>query len=246
MTELTDDECRVLGVLVEKAHTTATQYPLSLNALTTGCNQKSNRHPVVHLDEDRVVRALDGLRGKQLAVFVDMAGSRVMKYKHTAREGLDVDTRELVILTELLLRGPQTTGEIRARASRMYRLGSLDDVRHILESLMTRDEPMVRRLAPAPGSRAERYAQLLCADLHPLDEPAGGAGAPEAAAVAAAVAATDPPLAGRVEQLEQEVGRLRRIVEALAESLGETDLLTAPARPEQPEPPADPLGHPLT
>jgi len=243
MTELTDDECRVLGVLVEKAHTTATQYPLSLNALTTGCNQKSNRHPVVHLDEDRVVRALDGLRGKQLAVFVDMAGSRVMKYKHTAREGLDVDTRELVILTELLLRGPQTSGEIRARASRMYQhLGSLDDVRHILENLMARDEPMVRRLAPAPGSRAERYAQLLCADLHPLDESAGGADAPEAPAP---VAPADPPLAGRVEQLEHEVDRLRRIVEALAESLGATDLLADDDAPQKPEPPADPLGEPL-
>ena len=216
MTELTDDECRVLGVLVEKAHTTATQYPLSLNALTTGCNQKSNRHPVVHLDEDRVVRALDGLRGKQLAVFVDMAGSRVMKYKHTAREGLDVDTRELVILTELMLRGPQTAGEIRTRASRMYPLGSIEEVRNTLEHLAGGDEPMVRFLSPAAGSRAVRHGQLLCPDLHPIGAVASAA-APDTRAEAV--------LPARVELLEGRLTRLREVVEHLARSLGETDIL---------------------
>jgi hypothetical protein len=225
MVQLTSDECRVLGVLVEKAHTVASQYPMSLNSIVVGCNQKSNRHPVMAIDEDRVVRALEGLRDKHLVLFADTAGSRVMKYRHNCREALDVGTNELVVLVELLLRGPQTGGEIRTRASRMHPLGSLDEVQNLLKFMMDRESPLVRRVEPAPGSRAQRYAQLLCSHLHRLDEPAGE-DAPEDSAPAAA-AAGKPGLASRVEMLEGDVMRLRRAVEHLANALGETDILRA-------------------
>jgi uncharacterized protein YceH (UPF0502 family) len=225
MVQLTSDECRVLGVLVEKAHTVVSQYPMSLNSIVVGCNQKSNRHPVMAIDEDRVVRALEGLRDKHLVLFADTAGSRVMKYRHNCREALDVGTNELVVLVELLLRGPQTAGEIRTRASRMHPLGSLDEVQNLLKFMMDRESPLVRRVEPAPGSRAERYAQLLCPHLHRLDEPAGE-DAPKDSAPAA-MAAGAPGLASRVEMLEGDVMRLRRVVEHLANALGETDILRA-------------------
>jgi len=225
MVQLTSDECRVLGVLVEKAHTVASQYPMSLNSIVVGCNQKSNRHPVMTIDEDRVVAALEGLRDKHLVLFADTAGSRVMKYRHNCREALDVGTNELVVLTELLLRGPQTAGEIRTRASRMHPLGSLDEVQNLLKFMMDRQSPLVRMVEPAPGSRAQRYAQLLCPHLHRLDEPAGE-DAPKDFAPAA-TAAGAPGLACRVEMLEGDVMRLRRVVEHLANALGETDILLA-------------------
>ena len=237
MVQLTSDECRVLGVLVEKAHTVASQYPMSLNSIVVGCNQKSNRHPVMAIDEDRVVRALEGLRDKHLVLFADTAGSRVMKYRHNCREALQVGTNELVVLVELLLRGPQTAGEIRTRASRMHPLGSLDEVQNLLKFMMDRESPLVRRVEPAPGSRAQRYAQLLCPHLHRLDEPAGedapddsapGAKAARPSATAPGPSATAASgLASRVEMLEGDLMRLRRAVEQLANALGETDILRA-------------------
>ncbi|HUT56947.1 MAG TPA: YceH family protein [Phycisphaerae bacterium] len=225
MVQLTPDECRVLGVLVEKAHTTASQYPMSLNALVTGCNQKSNRCPVVRFDEDRVVRVLESLRDKRLVTFADTLASRVMKYKHNSRETLQIGTKELVILTELMLRGPQTAGEIRSRAARMHPLGALEEVRNTLQDMMEGDEPMVRLLPTSPGSRAVQYAQLLCPDLHPIETSAP------------VEADADPDLAGRVERLEGQVSRLCQIVEYLARSLGETDILAQLAEESQSGPP---------
>ena len=119
MIQLNPAESRVLGVLIEKATTTPEQYPLSLNALTSGCNQKNNRDPVLTMTEDETFDALESLRAKQLSVRVDMAGSRVHRYKHTAGEALHARAGELAVLAELLLRGPQTIGELRGRASRM-------------------------------------------------------------------------------------------------------------------------------
>jgi hypothetical protein len=250
MMQLTSDECRVLGVLVEKAHTVASQYPMSLNSIVVGCNQKSNRHPVMTIDEDRAVAALEGLRDKHLVLFADTAGSRVMKYRHNCREALEVGTNELVVLTELLLRGPQTAGEIRTRATRMHPLGTLGEVQNLLKFMMDRQSPLVRRVPAAPGGRAERYAQLLCPHLHRLDEPAGedapddSAPAPAKAAVAtaapaAAAAAGAPGLISRVNMLEGDVMRLRRAVEQLAGALGETDILRALKAPPGDEAAAD-------
>ena len=185
MIELTPDESRVLGVLVEKALTTPEQYPLSLNAVVNGANQKSNRDPVVTIDDGRAFEALEGLRSKGLAVRVDAAGSRTNRYRHNAGDVLHVRTGELAVLAELLLRGPQTLGELRGRASRMHPMETLDAVKDMLRALSEREEPLVRDLPPTPGSRAERYAQLLCPDLHPTG---GGEAHPTSAPPAAASA----------------------------------------------------------
>ena len=221
---LTAIERRVLGVLIEKALTTPEQYPLSLNAVVNGANQKNNRDPVTAMQEGDAFEALEGLRGKGLVIRSDMAGSRVNKYRQQAAEVLHVRTAELVILAELLLRGPQTLGELRGRASRMHPLESLDVVKNMLRAMQERDEPLVREVLPAPGSRAERYAQLLCPNLHPLDAPAT-AEAPDRAAGPAALAGVSnaPALADRVVALESEVRGLREALRRLAQSVGEGD-----------------------
>src|ERR671913_154481 len=170
MMQLTPNEARVLGVLIEKATTTPEQYPLSLNALTNGSNQKSNRDPMLNLAEDEVFDAVESLREKQLAVRVDTIGSRVHKYKHTAGETLRCRAGELAVLAELLVRGPQTLGELRGRASRMAPLATLDDAKTMIRALSDRPEPLLKEIAPSPGSRAERYVQLLAPDAHPVTE----------------------------------------------------------------------------
>lgn len=218
MIQLTADECRVLGVLVEKAQTTPGQYPLTLNGLVLGCNQKNNREPVTELSEDAVLTALDGLRAKALVREAMLSGSRVAKYRHIARETLAVSTEELVVLAELMLRGPQSAGELRGRASRMHPLESLDSVQVVVDRLAARDEPLAEKLPPGPGSRAVRYAQRLCPGLHPVegdgsvraargDEDRRGAGPSQS-------------VAERLERLEAEVASLRRALGRLAASAG--------------------------
>jgi hypothetical protein len=196
-------EARVFGVLVEKALTTPEQYPLSINAATNGANQKSNRDPVLSLGEDEVAAALDRLEQKYLARKVFPGGSRVEKYVHLGKDGLGLDAAQLAVMAELLMRGPQTSGELRGRASRMIAIDSLEALAALLEPLVA--EGFVRRLDPAPGTRAERWVQLLSPDLHPLD----------AAPATTAVAPPPSPLAARVEALEVEVARLKEEVERL-------------------------------
>jgi uncharacterized protein YceH (UPF0502 family) len=220
MIQLTPDESRVLGVLIEKALTTPDQYPLSLNAIVNGCNQKNNRDPVLSMDEDATLDALESLRGNGLVVRVDSPGSRVHKYRHNAGDALHARTAELAILAELLLRGPQTLGELRGRASRMQSLESLEVVKGMLAALEQREEPLVRELPRSPGSRAEQYAQLLCPELHP---------APTVAALASAeapIAPASPGLADRVASLESEVVTLKDAIRKLAAALGEGDPLS--------------------
>jgi len=216
MLQLSPVECRVLGVLVEKATTTLDQYPLSINAAVIGANQKSNRDPVLELDERAVFDALESLRNKALAVRVESPGNRVHKYRHNATEVLHVRAGELAILAELLLRGPQTLGELRGRATRMSPLDSLETAKQMLDALMIRSEPLVRELPPEPGSRANRYQQLLCPDLHPLP------GVDSVQMPVAPVAPVDTSLLDRIAKLETEVEALRKIVYRLAESLGES------------------------
>src|SRR4051812_80612 len=165
MVQLSPTEARVLSVLIEKATTTPEQYPLSLNALVAGCNQKNNRDPVLTLSDDEVFDAVEGLRAKQLVVRVDTIGSRVAKYRHHAGEVLHCRGGELAILSELLLRGPQTLGELRGRASRMHPMATLEDAKTMVRALMEHTEPLAKEIAPAPGSRAERFAQLLCPEI---------------------------------------------------------------------------------
>ena len=220
MIELTPDEARVLGVLIEKATTTPEQYPLSLNGMLNGANQKSNRDPVLSLTEDQVYTAAEGLRGKGLAVRVDQAGSRVHKYKHQAGEVLRVRAGELAIMAELLLRGPQTLGELRGRASRMSPMESLDVTRDLLRALNDRPEPLARDIPPSPGSRAERFTQLLCADSHPTDPIA------ESTVINPPLPARDPSLVDRIAKLEADVVELREKLMRLSAALGETDPAT--------------------
>ncbi len=216
MLQLTPEESRVLGVLIEKAFTTPDQYPLSLNAVVNGANQKNNRDPVLTMEENPAFEALESLRAKGLVVRVDSAGSRVNKYKQTMGETLHLRAGEVALLAELLLRGPQTLGELRGRASRMQALESLEVTKGLLNALAKRDEPFVRELPPSPGSRAERYVQLLCADLHPLNVTPG--------ASASTVSRPDPE-PGRIERLEAELERVKTALRKLAAAVGEGDPL---------------------
>ena len=216
MVTLTADECRVLGVLIEKSLTTPEQYPLSPNAVTAGCNQKSNRDPVRAMAEDACFDAAESLRAKGLAVRVDQHGSRVHKYRHAAGDVLHARAGELAVLAELLLRGPQTAGELRTRASRMSPMESLDVTQGLLAALIDRPEPLAAELPPLPGSRAVRFAQLLCPDLHATDAAA--------ASVAPVPVALQPATAGlgeRVAAVEAEVADLRAELSRLRAALGE-------------------------
>ena len=221
MVELTPNEARALGVLIEKATTTPEQYPLSLNALVNGCNQKNNRAPVLSLSEDDVFAAVEGLRDKQLAIRVDQVGSRVHKYKHQAAEVLRCSAGQLAVLAELLMRGPQTLGELRGRASRMSPLATTDDVKTVLRGLMEQEKPLVRELPPAPGTRAETYAQLLAPDAHPVTELAA-VGASRAVSVTSGTPGAIG-LGERVTALEAEVASLREALRKLAAAVGEAD-----------------------
>lgn len=227
------NECRVLGVLVEKAQTVPGQYPMTVNSIVLGANQKNNRDPITNLSEEEVYDALDSLRAKGLVREAMLSGSRVSKFRHLAREVLGVDTDELVILTELLLRGPQSPGELRGRASRMHPLESVEKVEEVLRGLMRpreaagdqpAREPLVRELPRRPGERANRFAQLLCPDLHPLDGPVA-ATHEQTPAPAGAPAAAGGELAARVDELESEVRQLRAAVRRLAAAMGEADPL---------------------
>src|ERR1700691_742926 len=161
---LNDVETRVLGSLVEKDVTTPDYYPLSLNALVNACNQKNNRDPVMDLDEDAVRQALDTLHAKRLAGPTSSSDSRVTKYEHRLQEVFNFTRGETAILCVLLLRGPQTPGELRGRTERMHRFEDLTEVQSTLQRLMQRDPPLARVLPRQPGTKESRYKHLLSGD----------------------------------------------------------------------------------
>jgi uncharacterized protein len=169
---LNEVEARVLGALLEKEITTPDYYPLSLNALVNACNQKSNRDPVMHLEEDSVRSALRALHDNSLARSVSAVESRVTKYEHRLQESFNFDRREAAIFCELLLRGPQTPGELRGRAERMHRFDDLSEVQSALLHLMNRQPPLVKILARQPGTKESRYIHLLSGDVEPASSPA--------------------------------------------------------------------------
>jgi hypothetical protein len=171
MTKLDEIEVRVLGALLEKEITTPDYYPLSLNALINACNQKSNRDPVLTVDEGAVRQALDSLNEKNLAGQVTSADSRVPKYAHRLQEVFNFDRREMAVLCVLLLRGPQTPGELRGRAERMYKFDDLGMVESALHRLMEREPPLVKRLSRQPGTKESRYAHLLAGDVEESSAP---------------------------------------------------------------------------
>ena len=153
---LNEVEVRVLGSLIEKDITTPDYYPLSLNALVNACNQKSNRDPVMTLDEDAVRDALSSLQEKRLAGPASGADSRVTKYEHRLQEVFNFDRREMAVLCALLLRGPQTPGELRGRTERMYKFEALEDVQSTLQKLMQREPPLAKILPRQPGTKEAR------------------------------------------------------------------------------------------
>jgi len=191
-------EVRVLGALIEKDITTPDYYPLSLNALINACNQKSNRDPVMSLDEGAVRDALLSLNQKGLAGAVSSADSRVPKYEHRLQEAFNLPRAETAVLCVLLLRGPQTPGELRGRTERMHRFEELSDVHSALQHLIQRDSPLVKMLPRQPGTKEARYAHLLSGDVE-IAEPAAHEPAP-----------ADSTADGeRIARLESEVGSLK-------------------------------------
>lgn len=161
---LTQVEVRVLGSLIEKEITTPEYYPLTLNALVNACNQISNRDPVVSFDERTVARALESLREKRLAWMVTGIG-RVPKYEHRFSEALKLAEQELAVLCVLMLRGPQTVGEIRGRTGRLYEFKELEEVELTLQALMTAEPPLAIKLPRQPGTKESRYAHLLAGEV---------------------------------------------------------------------------------
>jgi uncharacterized protein YceH (UPF0502 family) len=228
MDPLTPDESRILGVLIEKQMTTPDQYPLTLNSIVSGSNQKNNRDPVIEMDDDRAYSATESLREKGFVVRVEQSGARVAKYKHLAAEKLDARPAELALLAELLLRGPQTLGELRGRASRMQAFESLEAVSGFLSGLMAKQPPLVKRLPPSPGTRAEKYMQLLGEEAteEQVEDEAADAVETTPAAVPAAATGEVIALTARVSALESETAALRAAVRRLAADMGAPDPLT--------------------
>lgn len=202
-------ELRVLGVLIEKAFVTPDTYPLSLNAIVTGCNQLTGRDPVMNLGESAVRDALQSLTERKLVSQRDQAGARVPKYEHLVRLRHSLPPAEQAVLALLLLRGPQTPGELRQRAERMHTFADIATVEACLEHLAEKYPPMVVALPKAPGTKETRFAHTL-----------GGA---EALALLADAQADkhahgSPAARGRTAELEEEVRRLRQEVDALREA----------------------------
>ena len=169
---LNEIEARILGALLEKEITTPDYYPLSLNSLVNACNQKSNRDPVMNLDEGSVRDALRTLHDNSLARSVSAADSRVTKYEHRLQEAFNFDRREAALFCELLLRGPQTPGELRTRAERMHPFDDLSEAQSALQRLMNRAPPLVKVLARQPGTKESRYIHLLSGDAKPVSSTA--------------------------------------------------------------------------
>ena len=227
---LTPVEQRVLGCLVEKRWTTPDQYPLSLNALRLACNQSTNRDPVTRYDENEVRDAAQRLSRYGLARLASGAGSRATKYRHLAEEGLGLDRDQLAVLCVLLLRGPQTLGEIKARSERMAHLGSLDDTARVLGVLNERG--FARQLPRRPGQKEDRFGHLLGDETDDVAAPAAaglsaavtsdaGNGAHHAAETTVAPAPVAEPREGGASALEARVAALEADVASLREQLAD-------------------------
>lgn len=206
-------ETRVLGVLCEKQHTVPDTYPLSLNALVAGCNQKTSRHPLIEVSEADVLSAIDSLKGP--ALIVESSGGRVTRYAHNMERGLRLPSQSIALLTALMLRGPQTVGELRINSERLHRFADISAVEGFLQELAERPEgAMVVELPRQPGARETRWAHLLSGD--PVIEDTPAAASPAGAASAGEIAA----LKANVARLEAEVDALKGVVGRLCTELG--------------------------
>ena len=210
-------EARVLGTLMEKARTVPDSYPLTLNMVVTGCNQKTSRDPLMELSETQARDALDALR--QLSLVFETSGGRVTRYEHNFQRGVGVPEQSAVLLGLLMLRGPQTAGELRLNAERWYRFADISSVEAFLDELQERSPekggPLVVKLPRAPGAREQRWAHLLCGEVDPGSLAQTGA------------APATGDLAQRVQALEAELALLRATVQQLCSELG----LSPPGQP---------------
>jgi len=211
---LTPNEARVLATLMEKARTVPDSYPMSLNGLLTGCNQKTSRDPVMNLSDAEAQEALDSL--KLLTLAFESSGSRTTRWEHNFQRGVGVPEQSAVLLGLLILRGPQTAGELRINSERWYRFADISSVEAFLDELQERSAekggPLVVQLPRAPGAREQRWAHLLCGPVD-VTSPGGSGQAPGNSGASAAMQA-------RVEALEADVASLRATVQRLCSELG--------------------------
>lgn len=214
--KLTAAEARVLGCLIEKEVTTPDYYPLTMNALINAGNQRSNREPVMNLDEDDVRQALHGLENKQLAGRARSADGRVTKYEHWLGEAYNFNRAETALICVLLLRGPQTPGELRGRTERLHDFAEISDVTAGLQKLIERDPPLVAILPRQPGARESRYAHLLCGPVESIAIPENTAS--ESATLSRS--AQDE----RIAQLESAVTELKAEMQALRKRLDDLSI----------------------
>jgi hypothetical protein len=202
-------ELRVLGALIEKSKTTPDYYPMTLNALTAACNQKTSRYPVTDYDEESVVMALNSLKGQSLAATAVGGGSRVVKYKHNFTTVYDIEGAELAILCLLMLRGPQTPGELNTNSARLYEFRSLEEVHHVLTKLMNPETPWVVELPKRPGQKETRFAHLLGGEMDHEQEEFPQEPARKHVS----------ELEARVTTLESELAKVKQQVEKLMKEL---------------------------
>ncbi len=211
---LTPLEARVLGVLVEKQHTVPDTYPLSLNSLVAGCNQKTARSPVIEASDADVLGAVDGL--KQMSLVFEGSGSRVVRYEHNLGRVMAVPASSVALLAVLMLRGPQTAAELRLNCERLHKFADISSVEGFLDELAERYPPRVVKLARAAGARESRWAHLLCGEVaEPLAAAAAGDPAPTSLAAGELAA-----LKAEQTRLAAEVAELRTLVLKMARDLG--------------------------
>jgi uncharacterized protein YceH (UPF0502 family) len=216
---LTPEEIRALGALIEKSIATPDYYPLTLNALVNACNQLTNREPIVSYDESTVTRALESLREKRLATIYHGADSRVARHKHTFTDAFLLTPAELALLCVLMLRGPQTAGELRTRAERLFVFDSLAEVEESLNALAARTpEPLVTKLPRQPGTKESRYTHLLSG---PPAAPVAGAADPGPPTQPASTSSASPGERDRLTRLEEESAELRRELAELRQQFSE-------------------------
>jgi uncharacterized protein YceH (UPF0502 family) len=206
---LNDSEVRILASLIEKEMTTPDYYPLSLNSLTNACNQKSNRNPIVSYDETAVARGLGSLQEKGLVRKTLTAGSRVTKYLHSVLDRFDLSRQEMAILCEIMLRGPQTVGEVRSHTERMDIFNSLEEVENTLQGLAEHDPPLTIKMPRETGRKECRYMHLLLGDTEPLHN------------FSVEPAAIQVSSEEKIRKLEEEIARIQSELEELKQAFFE-------------------------
>ncbi len=218
MQPLTPVQARVLGVLVEKQATVPDTYPLSLNALVSGCNQKTARAPVMELAEAEVLQALDEPKSRTLVV--EVSGSRVVRFEHNMGRVLKLPSQSVALLAVLMLRGPQTAAELRLNSERLHRFADISSVEAFLDELAAREPPLTVKLARAPGAREQRWAHLLCGEVAAAALQGSDLPGAEDGAAAVGLAATVQALQAEQQRMAAELSSLQKQVALLQQALG--------------------------